>query len=76
MRKWRPERATKLEILQFMEGKRVIFIFHLVERFGYTYYSAVNRLRLLRAQGLATSDGRGHWVLADEGMRRLKWEKK
>jgi len=72
----RPRRATKLEILQFIESKRIIFIFDLVERFGYTYYSAVNRLRLLRAQGLATSDGRGHWVLADEGMRRLKWEKK
>ncbi len=73
MQGWRPRRATKLEILQFIEGKRIIFIFDLVERFGYTYYSAVNRLRLLRAQGLATSDGRGRWVLTDEGMRRLKW---
>jgi len=76
MKRWRRRRATKLEMLQFIESKRIIFIFDLVERFGYTYYSAVNRLRLLRAQGLATSDGRGHWVLADEGMRRLKWEKK
>jgi len=76
MGQWRPRRATKVEILQFIEGKRIINIFDLVERFGNTYYSAVNRLRLLRAQGLATSDGRGHWVLADEGMRRLKWEKK
>jgi len=76
MGQWRSQRATKLEILQFIESKRIIFIFDLVEKFGYTYYSAVNRLRLLRAQGLATSDGRGHWVLADEGMRRLKWEKK
>ena len=59
-----------------MEGKRIIFIFDLVERFGYSYYSAVNRLRLLRAQGLAISDGRGHWVLTDEGMRRLKWLKR
>ena len=76
MKRRRPRRATKLEILQFIEGRRIINIFDLVERFGYTYYSAVNRLMLLRAQGLATSDGRGHWVLADEGMRRLKWEKK
>jgi len=76
MKRRRPRRATKLEILQFIEGKRIIFIFDLVERFGYTYLSAVNRLRLLRAQGLTTSDGRGHWVLTDEGMRRLKWEKK
>lgn len=69
----RPIRATKLEILQFIGGKRIIFIFDLVETFGYTYLSAFNRLRLLRAQGLAISDGRGHWVLTDEGMRRLKW---
>jgi len=59
MKRRRPRRATKLEILQFIEGKRIIFIFDLVERFGYTYLSAVNRLRLLRAQGLATSDGTG-----------------
>ena len=69
----RRRRATKLELLQFIEGKRIVFIFDLVERFGYTYLSAFNRLRLLRAQGMATSDGRGHWVLTDEGMRRLKW---
>ena len=73
MKRRRPQRATKLELLQFIEGKRIVFIFDLVERFGYTYYSAVNRLRTLRAQTLATSDGRGHWVLTDEGMRRLKW---
>ena len=59
--------------MRFIESKRIIFIFDLVERFGYTYYSAVNRLRLLKAQTLATSDGRGRWVLTDEGMRRLKW---
>ena len=68
-----PQRASKLEILRFIEGRRIIFIFDLIERFGYTYYSAINRLRLLRGQGMAVSDGRGHWVLTDEGMRRLQW---
>ena len=46
MKRRRPQRATKLEILQFIEGKRIIFIFDLVERFDHTYYSAVNRLSL------------------------------
>ena len=46
MQRWQPRRATKLEILQFIESKRIIFIFDLVERFGYTYYTAVNRLSL------------------------------
>ena len=46
MGQWRPRRATKVEILQFIEGKRIINIFDLVERFGHTYYSAVNRLSL------------------------------
>jgi len=75
MRKWRPWRATKLELLQFIKDRQIIFIYSLVEYFGYTYKSAQYRLNLLRRQGLATSDGKGAWVLTEEGIRRLRWLK-
>lgn len=63
-------------MLEFFSRKRIVYIYQLVEHFGYTYYSALNRLRLLRAQGLATTDGKGHWVLTDEGIRRMRWFQK
>jgi len=73
MRKWRPWRATKLELLLFINGRRIIHIFDLVEEFGYTYRSAEYRLALLKKQNLAVSDGKGSWVLTSEGTRRLRW---
>jgi len=36
MRKWRPYRATKLQILEFFYIKRMVFIYLLVDEFGYT----------------------------------------
>jgi len=67
MRKWRPWRATKLEMLQFINIRRIVWIYQLVEHFGYSYGSARYRLALLKGQGLATSDGKGHWVLNSVG---------
>ena len=71
MRKWRPYRATKLEILTFFYLKRMVFIYMLVEEFGYTYSSAVYRLRLLKKQGLVTNNVRGMWVLTSKGVDKL-----
>ena len=75
MRKWRPCRATKVELLEFIDRKGMVWIYQLEEYFGYGYQSALNRLHLLKKQRLATSDGKGHWVLTEEGIRRLRWLK-
>jgi len=71
MRKWRPYRATKLEILEFFDIKSMVFIYLLVEEFGYTYLSAQKRLGLLKKEGLVTNNVRGMWVLTSEGVNKL-----
>ena len=76
MRRCRPWRATKVELLEFMYLKEITFIYQLTEWFGFTYGSACRRLQLLKKQNLAISDGKGHWVLTEEGIRRLHWLKR
>jgi hypothetical protein len=65
MRRWRPTRATKEQILEFIKNRRIIFSYELIHHFGYTHGSACYRLWLLKKQGLALSDGRGAWVLTE-----------
>lgn len=68
-------KASKLEVLEFIKRRRLVFIYQLVEEFGYTYRSAKCRLGRLKKQGLVISDSKGCWVLTDEGIRRLRWLK-
>ena len=74
--KRRPYRATKLEILEFFYLKGMVFIYLLVEEFGYSYKSAQVRLNRLRKQGLVSNGVRGMWVLTEEGIRRLHYLRK
>ena len=53
--KRRPYRATKLEILEFFYLKRMVFIYLLIDEFGYSYKYAQVRLNRLKKQGLVTN---------------------
>lgn len=72
-------KATKREILDFMEDQEVITPRDLAERFEYTYSYACKKLSLLKRQGLAWDLGntpssyRGQWCLTDKGYARLAY---
>ena len=69
-------KARKLDVLEFIERKRMVCIYDIANRFDYSYDTAANRLRRLKRQGLVTGMGRGWWVLTDDGFRRLRWLQK
>lgn len=66
-------RATKFQVLEFIERKKWVCIYDLTQRFGYSYDGAVTRLVRLKKQSLVTGMGRGWWVLTADGYRRLRW---
>lgn len=71
-RTWRPYRSTKREVLSFFEEKEVIGIHSLIDRFGYTYKGAKQRIYLLHKEGLIEPlFERGTWGLTQKGVRRL-----
>lgn len=65
------KKASKLEILEFIEQKEIINSLDLVERFGYTLGGAGSILTWLKSQKLVINDRRGEWTLTDEGVSRL-----
>jgi hypothetical protein len=71
-REWRPYKASKREVLAFFEEREVVTIHSLMDRFGYSYYGARNRLRGLYQEGLIEPlFERGTWGLTQKGVRRL-----
>lgn len=65
------KKASKLEILEFINEKEIIGPFDLVERFGYTRDGAGSMLSWLKSQRLVINERRGEWTITDEGLRRL-----
>jgi len=65
------KKASKLDILEFVERKEIISPLDLVERFGYTLDGAGSMLSWLKRQKLVINDRRGEWTLTDEGISRL-----
>jgi hypothetical protein len=73
MRDWRPVKATKLEVLDFIRNQEVVSIHSLMDWFGYSYSGANRRLWLLKREKLVVNIGRGEWVLTDAGARKLDY---
>jgi len=65
------KKASKLEVLQFINERGVISPFDLMERFDYTRGGASSMLSWLKRDRLIINDRRGEWTITDEGMRRL-----
>jgi len=64
-------KATKLQLLEFINEKGVVSRFEVVNRFNYTLGGADSMLAWLKREGLAINDRRGEWTITDLGIRRL-----
>lgn len=49
-RKWRPYRATKIDVLSFIRTKQIVTVHDLIDRFGYSYNGPVRRISLLHRE--------------------------
>jgi len=66
-------KASKLEILSFINQNDVISPLDLVEKFGYTGTGAASMLSWLKRQGLVINDRRTEWTLTDRGVSKLSF---
>jgi predicted transcriptional regulator len=64
-------KATKLQLLEFINERGVVSRFEVVNRFGYTLGGADSMLAWLKRDGLAINDRRGEWTITDLGLKRL-----
>ena len=65
------KKASKLEVLEFINERGVISSFDLMERFNYTRGGASAMLSWLKREKLVENDRRGEWTITDDGLRRL-----
>lgn len=76
-REWRPYRATKIEVLEFIHDQGSVTIRDLIDQFDYTYSGANKRLCSLRRQRLIVPMLlRGRWGLSDAACDKLDYYKK
>lgn len=66
-------KATKLQVLEFIEERRLVWVYEIEQKFGYTDRSARKRLERLKKDGLVINMTRGCWELTVEGYRRLRY---
>ena len=67
---------TKLELLQYVRGQKVVWIKTLSAHFGYTYWGAVSRLKRLCKESLVEplyvrGLNQGRYILTNRGFERL-----
>jgi len=65
------KKASKLEVLEFINERGVISPFDLMERFSYTRGGASSMLSWLKREKLVINDRKGEWTITDDGLRRL-----
>lgn len=65
--------ATKVDLLEFIMKRRVVWAYELVEAFGYSPKSIPKLLYRLKKAGLIINMTRGCWELTEEGYRRLRY---
>jgi len=68
-------KATKLEVLRFIERMEAVGFIDLMNEFGYTYRSAVKRIQRLEKANLVEKLGLrvGAYCLTNEATRRLAY---
>jgi len=65
--------ASKLDILEFIMRRKIIFPYELVEKFHYSERSFSRTLYRLKKEGLVINMTRGSRELTEEGFKRLKY---
>ncbi len=76
-REWRPYKATKIDVLDFMHMREIVTAYDLVDRFGYSYKGAKQRLWLLhRKQLIEPLFQRGTWGITELAAKKLDYYKR
>ena len=65
--------ASKLDILEFIMKRKLVWAYELEEHFGYSCRSVPVILHRLKKAGLIISMTKGCWELTEEGFRRLRY---
>jgi predicted transcriptional regulator len=65
------EKASKLQVLEFIWKREIVTPLDLMDNFGYSRGGASWMLTWLKKQKLVTNDRRGEWTITDDGVRRL-----
>ena len=76
-REWRPYKATKIDVLDFIHLKKVVTAYDLVDNFGYSLQGAKKRLYLLHREKLIVPlFQRGTWGITELAAKKLDYYKK
>jgi uncharacterized coiled-coil protein SlyX len=70
---WQPVKATKIDVLKFIDEQDKVTAHDLVSRFGYTYSSARCRLSQLKKEGYIEPLLRGEWCLSNRGYKKIRY---
>ncbi len=66
-------KASKLQVLEFIKERQLVWVYEVVQKFGYTDHGARIRLTRLKKAGLVINMTRGCWELTEEGYRKLRY---
>ena len=66
-------KATKLQVLEFIKERQLVWVYEIEQKFGYTDHGARIRLIRLKKAGLVINMTRGCWELTEEGYRKLRY---
>jgi hypothetical protein len=69
---------TKLEILEFIQRREIVWIHDLVSEYGYKYWGAVSRMKRLCRDGLVSAIyvrglNQGRYALTEKGAARIDY---
>jgi hypothetical protein len=69
---------TKLEVLEFIRDREIVWIRDLVAEYGYKYWGAVSRLKRLCRDGLVEAIkvrglNQGRYALTEKGLARIDY---
>jgi DNA-binding transcriptional regulator PaaX len=65
--------ATKMDILEFIMKRELVWAYELEEKFGYSHRYVPVLLHRLKKAGLIINMTKGCWELTEEGYRRLRY---
>jgi Mn-dependent DtxR family transcriptional regulator len=65
-------KCSKWKLLEFIKKKGMVENWEVAQMYKFSVFTVSSKLIRLQKQGLVKSFGRGHWVLTEDGIRRLR----
>lgn len=65
--------ATKMDILEFISKKRIVWAYELAEKFRFSHRYVPVLLNRLKKAGLVINMTRGCWELTEDSYKKLKY---